>query len=128
MKVVVIARRQDSRQPSRPRCACGGSGLQSFSRKSIIDRVQILYYEDVGQIKFGDLFPRRAQRRQARAHSSTPSGPSLAPTAGKRSCKSGEESFGSKRGGAWTTPRAAALRLDRKSTRLNSSHLGISYA
>jgi peptide/nickel transport system substrate-binding protein len=35
-------------------------------RKGIIDRVQILFYEDVGQIKFGDLYNLAVVRRELR--------------------------------------------------------------
>jgi peptide/nickel transport system substrate-binding protein len=35
-------------------------------RKAIIDRIQVLFYEDVGRIKFGDLFALSAVRRELR--------------------------------------------------------------
>lgn len=35
-------------------------------RKGIIDRVQILFYDDVGQIKFGDFFGLAAVRKELR--------------------------------------------------------------
>ena len=35
-------------------------------RKAIIDRIQVLFYEDVGQIKFGDLFYLAATRKELR--------------------------------------------------------------
>ena len=35
-------------------------------RKAIIDRIQVLFYEDVGRIKFGDLFALSVVRRELR--------------------------------------------------------------
>jgi peptide/nickel transport system substrate-binding protein len=35
-------------------------------RKAIIDRLQVLFYEDVGQIKFGDLFGLNVTRKELR--------------------------------------------------------------
>jgi peptide/nickel transport system substrate-binding protein len=35
-------------------------------RKAIIDRIQVLFYEDVGRIKFGDLFALSAVRKELR--------------------------------------------------------------
>jgi hypothetical protein len=35
-------------------------------RKAIIDRIQILFYEDVGRIKFGDLFSLSVVRKELR--------------------------------------------------------------
>jgi peptide/nickel transport system substrate-binding protein len=35
-------------------------------RKTIIDRIQVLFYEDVGQIKFGDLFNMSVVRKELR--------------------------------------------------------------
>lgn len=35
-------------------------------RKTIIDRIQVLFYEDVGRIKFGDLFTLAVVRRELR--------------------------------------------------------------
>jgi len=35
-------------------------------RKAIIDRVQTLFYEDVGQIKFGDMFGMMVVRKELR--------------------------------------------------------------
>ena len=35
-------------------------------RKAIIDRIQVLFYEDVGRIKFGDLFTLSVVRRELR--------------------------------------------------------------
>ena len=35
-------------------------------RKGIIDRVQTLFYEDVGQIKFGDMFNLGVVRKELR--------------------------------------------------------------
>jgi peptide/nickel transport system substrate-binding protein len=35
-------------------------------RKAIIDRIQVLFYEDVGQIKFGDLYSLHVTRKELR--------------------------------------------------------------
>src|SRR5712692_8315290 len=35
-------------------------------RKAIIDRIQVIFYEDVGQIKFGDLFTLAVIRKELR--------------------------------------------------------------
>ncbi len=35
-------------------------------RKAIIDRIQVLFYEDVGHIKFGDLFSLDVMRKEIR--------------------------------------------------------------
>ena len=35
-------------------------------RKAIIDRIQVLFYEDVGRIKFGDLFYLAVIRKELR--------------------------------------------------------------
>ena len=35
-------------------------------RRTIIDRIQVLFYEDVGQIKFGDIFALNATRKELR--------------------------------------------------------------
>jgi ABC-type transport system substrate-binding protein len=35
-------------------------------RKAIIDRIQVLFYEDVGRIKFGDLFHLSVVRKELR--------------------------------------------------------------
>ena len=41
-------------------------------RKALIDRVQAIYYEDVGRIKFGDYFALDAVRKEVRGFQSTP--------------------------------------------------------
>ena len=35
-------------------------------RKAIIERIQVVFYEDVGRIKFGDVFLFRAARKELR--------------------------------------------------------------
>jgi ABC-type transport system substrate-binding protein len=35
-------------------------------RKAIIDRIQVLFYEDVGRIKFGDFFGLAVTRKELR--------------------------------------------------------------
>ena len=35
-------------------------------RKAIIDRIQVLFYEDVGHIKFGDVFGLNVTRKELR--------------------------------------------------------------
>jgi hypothetical protein len=35
-------------------------------RKAIVDRIQAIFYEDVGRIKFGDVFLFRAARKELR--------------------------------------------------------------
>ena len=43
-------------------------------RKAIIDRIQVLFYEDVGRIKFGDLFSLSVVRRELRGDFRTSQG------------------------------------------------------
>jgi len=40
-------------------------------RKALIDRVQTIFYEDVGRIKFGDYFALDVIRRDLRGFQST---------------------------------------------------------
>jgi hypothetical protein len=35
-------------------------------RKALVDRIQAVFYEDVGQVKFGDYFSLDAARRELR--------------------------------------------------------------
>jgi len=45
-------------------------------RKELVDRIQTIFYEDVGRIKFGDAFPFHAARKELRGDFRT--GPTLA--------------------------------------------------
>ena len=35
-------------------------------RKALLERIQVLYYEDVGQFRFGDQFPLDVVRKELR--------------------------------------------------------------